>query len=129
MDDRKKISILIIDDDADFCSMLRIHLSSAGYSAQAAEDAVEGGRALLAHHFDLVICDIKMPYMDGMDLLKLLRTDERTSKIPVILISGRSGAEAMGKALEAGAADYLTKPLTRDVLLESVATCLKKSRP
>jgi CheY-like chemotaxis protein len=128
MSDHKKISILIIDDDADFCSMMRIHLSAAGYLAQAAEDAVEGGKALLAHHFDLVICDVKMPYMDGIELLKLLRTDEQTSKIPMILISGHSNAEAMGRALEAGAADYLTKPVTRDELLDSVADCLKKSR-
>ena len=126
MSEKKKINILIIDDDADFCSMLRLHLSSAGYSAQAAEDAVEGGKALLAHPFDLLICDVKMPYMDGIELLTLLRTDPKTAGIPVILISGRSDVEAQGKALDAGAADYLTKPISRDTLLESVKASLKK---
>lgn len=126
MKNGKKAHILIIDDDASFCEMLRIHISSAGYWAEVAEDAVEGGKALLASRPDLIVCDVKMPFLDGFELLSLLRGDEQTAAIPVILISGRSDSEAMIKALEAGAADYLAKPITRAVLLQSIETSLEK---
>ena len=121
-----KIRILIIDDDINFRDMLRIHLSSAGYAVQVAEDAVEGGELLLARHPDLIICDINMPYMNGFELLALLRSDEHAGTIPVIFLSGRSDGETMARAVELGASDFLTKPVTRDQLLESVESCLKK---
>lgn len=126
MQNGNKKRILIIDDDINFRDMLRIHLSSAGYAAQVAEDAVEGGKALLASPPDLIICDLNMPFMDGFELLSLMQSDEQTASIPVIFLSGRSDGDTMSKAVELGAADFLTKPVTRDQLLASVEACLKK---
>jgi DNA-binding response OmpR family regulator len=131
MPDEKKTRILIIDDDVGFRDLLRIHLSAAGYQVQVAEDGVAGGRALLAQPTDLVVSDLNMPFLDGFELLSLLHGDPETTKIPVILLSGRSDGDTMAKAVELGAADFLTKPVTRDQLLESVEACLartKKSR-
>jgi DNA-binding response OmpR family regulator len=122
----KKIRILIIDDDINFRDMLRIHLSSAGYAPQVAEDAIEGGKALLANPPDLIISDLNMPYMDGFELLALLRSDESVGAIPVIFLSGRSDGDTMARAVELGASDFLTKPVTREQLLESIEACLKK---
>ena len=126
MQNGKKTRILVIDDDVSFRDLLRFHLSAAGYQVQVAEDGVTGGRALLADAPDLIISDVAMPYLDGFELLSLMRTDENTASIPVILLSGRSDGDTMAKAVELGAADFLTKPVTHDQLLESVQACLAR---
>ena len=128
MPDEKKPRILIIDDDTGFSDLLRIHLSAAGYQVQVAEDGVTGGRALLERPPDLIVSDVNMPFLDGFELLSLMRSDASTASIPVILLSGRSDGDTMAKAVELGAADFLTKPVTRDQLLESVEACLARSR-
>ena len=127
MPNQKKTRILIIDDDVGFRDLLRIHLSAAGYQVQVAEDGVTGGRALLADTPDLIVSDLNMPFLDGFELLSLLRSDAETAKIPVILLSGRSDGDTMAKAVELGAADFLTKPVTRDQLLESIEACLSRT--
>ena len=128
MQQAKKPRILIIDDDIGFRDLLRIHLTQAGFQVQVAEDGVEGGRALLADPPDLIVSDVNMPFLDGFELLSLLRSDDSTSTIPVILLSGRSDGDTMAKAVDLGAADFLTKPVTRDQLLESVEACLARAK-
>ena len=119
---------MIIDDDVGFRDLLRIHLSAAGYQVQVAEDGVAGGRALLAETPDLIVSDLNMPFLDGFELLSLLHADAETTSIPVILLSGRSDGDTMAKAVELGAADFLTKPVTRDQLLESIDACLSRAK-
>lgn len=128
MPDDSKTRILIIDDDIGFRDLLRIHLSAAGYAVQVAEDGVTGGRALLAQTPDLIVSDVNMPFLDGFELLSLMRADASTASIPVILLSGRSDGDTMARAVELGAADFLTKPVTRDQLLESVEACLTRAK-
>lgn len=125
MPDRSTIRILIIDDDSEFASLLRLHLVAAGYSAEIAEDAVEGGKAMLARQPDLVLCDIGMPYLNGLELMALMQSDEKSASIPVVFVSGRSDSATMARAVELGAADFLAKPITRDLLLQTVEACLK----
>jgi len=128
MPDDRKTRILIIDDDVGFRDLLRLHLSAAGYQVQVAEDGVAGGRALLAQTPDLIVSDVNMPFLDGFELLSLLRSDAETASIPVILLSGRSDGDTMAKAVELGAADFLIKPVTRDQLFESIDACLRRSK-
>ena len=123
-----KARILVIEDDLGFRDLLRLHLSAMGYKVQVAEDGVAGGRALLADQPDLIISDIDMPFLDGFELLSLLRTEESTASIPFILLSGRGDSDTLVKAVDLGAADYLIKPVTRDRLLESVENCLARAR-
>jgi DNA-binding response OmpR family regulator len=126
MPDRDKIRILIIDDDLEFADVLRLHLVSAGYAAEVAGDAVDGGKALLADPPALVLCDIGMPHLNGLELLSLMQSDPRTASIPVVFISGRSDSETLTRAVELGAADFLAKPVTREQLLQTVEACLRK---
>jgi DNA-binding response OmpR family regulator len=123
MQNVRKNRILIIEDDLEFSESLRVLLLNEGYVPQLAEDAVEGGKALLAEKPDLVICDVKMPYMNGLELLALLRSNEDTRSLPVIIVSGH--IDIMGKAMDLGASDFLLKPLTRAQLLNSIDACLK----
>ncbi len=125
MSDKRAIRILIIDDDIEFANLLRLQLTAAGYTAEVAEDAVEGGKALLARPPALILCDINMPYLSGLDLVSLMQSDTRSASIPVVFISGNTDGETMSKAVKLGAADYLAKPITREQLLESVEACLQ----
>lgn len=126
MQDRKKLRILIIDDDDTFRELASMVLSEAGYSIETAEDAVEGGKTLLARNFDLVISDINMPYINGLELASLLRTDEKTASIPLILASSRMDPDTISKAVALRAVDYITKPVTLERLLATVAGCVKR---
>jgi DNA-binding response OmpR family regulator len=122
----RKARVLVIDDDAGFCELARMHLSLAGYAPEVALDGIEGGKAVLAHPPDLVLCDVKMPFVSGLDLLSLMRADQRTASIPVILVSGHSDDDTMAKATRLGAADVLTKPVMVEDLLKSIRTCLAR---
>jgi DNA-binding response OmpR family regulator len=124
MRDQKRI--LIIEDDVDFRNLLRIHLSLAGYALEVAEDGVEGGKALLERPPDLVLSDVNMPFLGGFELLSLMRADENTASIPVILLSGHSDEDTMSRAMKLGAADFLTKPVTLEDLMGSIRACLAK---
>ena len=124
---QEKKRILIIEDDADFRELLRIHLSLAGYALEVAEDGVEGGKALLEHTPDLVVSDVDMPFLSGFELLSLMRAEKETASIPVILLSGSSNDETMSDAMKLGAADFLTKPVTLEDLMHAIRVCLAKN--
>ena len=127
MDGKFKARILVIDDDPLFRSLLRVHLAQAGYAVQVAEDAVEGGKALLHPEFDLVLCDINMPFLTGLELVSLLRASEETASIPVVFASSYMDTKTLIEAQKVGAAGYLVKPFDSKQLLETVERCLMKS--
>lgn len=127
MAEKKKNRILVIEDDGNFRYLLRMHLSQAGYEVRVAEGGVEGGKMLLSQPPDLVLSDLDMPFLNGFDLLALLKQDPATASIPVILLTGSKDNEVMAKAMALGAADFLAKPVTQDDLLGSVEGCLRRS--
>ena len=128
MSDACKARILVIDDDPFFRRLLQSHLSHAGYAVQVAEDAVEGGKALLHPDFDLVLCDINMPFMTGLELVSLLRASPETASIPVVLASSRKDPKTLMDSENLGAAGYLVKPFRSEQLLEIVDRCLAQSK-
>src|ERR1019366_3241047 len=106
MSDKGAIRILIIDDDIEFANVLRMHLIAAGYAAEVAEDAIEGGKALLAQPPALVLCDIGMPHLNGLELLSRMQSDPRSASVPLVFISGRNDSDTVIRAVELGAADF-----------------------
>ena len=124
MPQAEQAHILVIDDDDVFCHLVRIQLTRAGYRVETAEDVIEGGKALLARPPDLVICDIGMPYMDGLELKALLKAETSTAAIPVIIATVRNDIATMVKAMDLGVADYLTKPVAPERLLDAVQAVL-----
>jgi len=110
--------ILIIDDDPNIRETLGIHLRNAGYRVRVANDGIEGGRAVLERHPDLIITDAQMPHMDGFELVAALRSDPGVAAIPVIMLTSEADFEDRGKRL--GVEDYVTKPVRADRLLSVV---------
>ena len=121
--------LLIIEDDVTMLDLLRVHLKAVGHAVRVASDAAEGIRAILAETPDLVLSDIAMPYLDGMELLRALRSDPMTMRIPVIFLTGRDDDDTLVKAHQLGVDDFLTKPIQVENLLSSIDKVLKKSRP
>jgi len=120
-------SILIIEDDSSLRDTLRIHLSSAGYVVRVAADATEAIRAILAGVPDLILSDVSLPYMDGFELLEVLRRDESTRSVPVILLTGLVDDDSYVRGLQLGATAYLTKPVLREELLKAIAAGLRSA--
>ncbi len=120
-------SILVIEDDSSLRDTLRMHLSAAGYSVRIAADATEAIRAILIGVPDLILSDITLPYMNGFELLEVLRRDESTRSIPVILLSGLVDDDNYVKGILLGATAYLTKPVLRDELLKTISGALRSA--
>ncbi|MDT8347788.1 MAG: response regulator, partial [Flavobacteriaceae bacterium] len=119
--------ILIIEDEAAIRRVLKNILSEeeAGYEVFEAENGVEGLEMLSSQQFDLVLCDIKMPKMDGMETLKHLRNE--FPEVSVVMISGHGDIDTAVECMRLGAYDYISKPPDLNRLLNTVRNALKNT--
>ncbi len=122
----KKRLILIVDDNEDFRFYLKDNLQSFFTIAEAA-DGKEGWRKSLALHPELVVSDISMPVMSGIELCEKIKKDERTRKIPVILLTALAGEGNELESLKTGATDYITKPFNFEILLSKIRNVLENN--
>jgi signal transduction histidine kinase len=119
--------IVLADDNADMRDYLR-RLLRPRYAVEAVPDGEAALAAVRAQRPDLVLADIMMPRMDGLELLRALRADPETASIPIVLLSARAGEEASVEGLEAGADDYLIKPFSARELLARVKVHVDMAR-
>lgn len=118
--------ILVVEDEESMRELLRLHLSSAGYNVEVAEDAIAAGYSVLKGAPDLIICDVAMPHMDGFELVAALRADTAVSnQLPVIFLTAES--EADDRARELGG-EFLEKPIRLEELLKAVSRHLPLPR-
>jgi len=120
--------ILIVDDNAESLRLLSAMLSAAGYKTRPAPSGELALRALETIEPDLILLDIRMPRMDGYEVCRRLKQDERTRHIPVLFISGLSETEDKVKGFGAGAVDYIIKPFQEEEILARVKTHVTLSR-
>src|SRR6187399_2955524 len=104
----EKKQILVVDDEANLRRVLSIQLTRDGYEVHTAEDGEAALAFLKEHHIDLVITDLRMPKVDGMDLLR--RAQKIDAELPVVMITAHGTVDNAVEALKSGAFDYLTKP-------------------
>ncbi|HCI81959.1 MAG TPA: hypothetical protein DHW02_19970, partial [Ktedonobacter sp.] len=114
--------ILLAEDNADMRDYLAFLLNNAGYTVEAVENGRVALTALQGRLPDLLLSDVMMPELDGLQLLRQVRADPRTQRLPVILLSARAGEEAAIEGLELGTDDYLMKPFSARELLARVRT-------
>jgi DNA-binding response OmpR family regulator len=112
--------ILVVEDDESMRELLRLHLSSAGYTVEVAEDAIAAGYSVLKAAPDLIVCDVAMPHMDGFELVAGV-----SNKLPVIFLTSESEGE--GRARDLGG-EFLEKPIRLEELLAAVSRHLPLPR-
>jgi two-component system phosphate regulon response regulator PhoB len=122
-------AVLVIDDDVFIRELLMLHLRKAGHSASSAADPALGIKAVLESPPDLILLDVDMPYMSGLDVLRALKADEKSRHIPVVMLTAHTDDETWMAATEAGANAYLTKPIEHDELISTVGKWLKVPGP
>ncbi len=125
--DETPVHILVADDNADMRDYV-VRLLGVRWNVETACDGTQALDAARRMRPDLILSDVMMPGLDGFELLRLLRADERTRGIPVILLSARAGEEAQIDGLHAGADDYLVKPFTARELTARVQAQLVRAK-
>lgn len=116
--------VLLVEDNEDFRFYLKENLR-LHYKVFEAANGKEGWQKALAHHPMLIVSDISMPEMDGIELTQKIKSDKRTSHIPVILLTALTGEKDQIKGLETGANDYITKPFNFEVLNAKIKNLLE----
>jgi len=120
----KKERILVVDDSPQTLELIRRNLESAGYQVYTANGVTEAIRTFEANPVDLVITDLKMPEVSGMDLIKHIRDNYTDTE--VMMITGYPSIETAVEAVKTGAEEYLTKPFTDEELFSAVQRTLDK---
>jgi two-component system KDP operon response regulator KdpE len=120
----EKPRILVVDDEPQLTRVLRTGLTSRGYDVRAAADGLAGFETFTDWHPDLVITDLAMPVMDGLELCRRLRA---ISPVPIIVLSAKGEEKTKVEALDIGADDYITKPFGIDELLARVRASLRRA--
>jgi DNA-binding response OmpR family regulator len=116
--------ILIVDDDLLLCNLLRMALGRAGYQTVEAYSGDTALSYLADNDVDLILLDVMMADINGFDVLRKLKADPELSQIPVVFLTARVDAISQKTGLDIGAVEYLTKPITPEMLIERVQSVL-----
>jgi len=123
------MTILIIEDDSALCETMLAVLALEGFSALRAPDGETGLQMIGEHSPDLVLSDIVMPGLDGYEMLAKMRQNPATAAIPVIFVTARRGVDDMQRAVELGAAGWLSKPFNVPDLIRAIRMNLAQRCP
>jgi DNA-binding response OmpR family regulator len=118
--------ILIVDDEPINLKVLAAHLTRWGCTVQAVASGSEALEAVGTFHPDLILLDVMMPDLSGLDVCRMLQADPATAAVPIIFLTAVAGEQAMVKGLAAGARDYVTKPFVAADLAARVGAQLKQ---
>jgi len=122
------LSVLVVDDDPVILRLLQVNFELEGIEVVTAADGDDGLKIAKSDPPDLVISDIMMPKVNGLELLAALRSSPDTASLPVILLSAKAQVADVQRGLELGADDYITKPFDPLELIDRVYKVLAKSR-
>lgn len=118
--------ILLVDDEEDLLELLQYALTKAGYEVVTALDGVSGLKTAREERPDLIVLDIMMPRMDGIELCNRLREDAHLRLTPILMLTARSDEKDEIEGLEAGADDYIPKPISPNLLVSRVRALLRR---
>ena len=121
--------VLIVEDEPDIRALVVHHLKREGYQVSAASSGEEALRQVQAAAPDLVILDLMMPAMDGLEVCRRLRQDPATASLPIVMLTAKGDEIDRVLGLEIGADDYVVKPFSPKELLARVRAVLRRSRP
>ena len=119
--------VLVVDDDVRLCSVVRRGLTEEGYAVDVAHDGEEGQYLIEINEYDLVVLDIMMPKLDGVEVCRRLRAASKDT--PVLMLTAKDAVADRVRGLDAGADDYLVKPFAFDELVARVRALTRRHAP
>jgi two-component system alkaline phosphatase synthesis response regulator PhoP len=123
-----KIKILVIEDDPEIVKLMTYILTKQGYEVESARNGVEGMDKAVSFQPRLILLDVNMPEIDGMQVLELLKGSPETSRISVIMCTACASIDDVGGALGIGADGYLVKPVVAEKLLSKIKEVLNTQK-
>ncbi|HUQ63677.1 MAG TPA: response regulator [Acidimicrobiales bacterium] len=122
------VKVLVVDDDPVILELLRLNFEMEGFEVVSACDGRAGFERAVQEAPDVVVSDIMMPNVDGLEMLQQLRADPETAQLPILLLSAKAQQTEIQKGLDMGADDYVTKPFDPLELLDRVNALLAQPR-
>ena len=120
-------NILVVEDDLDIRELISFNLANEGHQVFEANDGEVGIDKARSNNPDLILLDLMLPGIQGLDVCRIIKSDQETKEIPIIMVTALGQEEDIVKGLEAGADDYITKPFSIKVLIARVNAVLKRS--
>ena len=120
-------NILVVEDDSDIRELISFNLKNEGYQVFEANDGEVGIDKARNNNPDLILLDLMLPGIQGLDVCRIIKSDQETKEIPIIMVTALGQEEDIVKGLETGADDYITKPFSIKVLIARVNAVLKRS--
>ena len=121
-----KERILVVDDEEDILELVRFHLAGEGYQLALAATGEEALKKAKREAFDLIVLDLMLPGLDGLEVAKALKADAKTQAVPIIMLTAKGEDADVVTGLEIGAEDYITKPFSPRVLTARVKAVLRR---
>lgn len=123
-----KNSIFVVEDEEDIQDLIRHHLAKEGYVVTTAGNGMEAVKAILRKPPDLVLLDLMLPGLDGLDVCRMLKKESKTADIPILMVTAKDEESDVVAGLELGADDYIVKPFRMKELIARVRTALRRRR-
>jgi CheY-like chemotaxis protein len=120
------MKILVVDDDKTTRKLISLYLKAKGYEVVTAENGLDAMEKLGTENINLVVTDMNMPYMDGIELTKNLRADDNWKDLPIVMVTTEADDDERKKAYDTGVDDYLVKPANAEQISDSIKKILKK---
>jgi two-component system, OmpR family, phosphate regulon response regulator PhoB len=122
------IKVLVIDDERDIVTLLRYHLEKAGFQCLEAMDGATALRLIREQHPDLLLLDLMLPGMDGLEICRRLRQDATTARLPILMLTAKAEEVDRVVGLEVGADDYVVKPFSPRELIARIRAILRRAQ-
>ena len=123
---KSKAKILVVEDDEDIHELIRYNLAKEGYEVVSAMNGESGLEKAKSEKPDLMVLDLMLPGVDGLEVCKIAKADQATSEIPIIMVTAKGEESDIVSGLELGADDYVTKPFSPKILIARIRTCLRR---
>ena len=120
MIDQNKSKILVVEDEQDIRDLLVFNLQKNGFNVRAVDNGEKALSLIRTDNFDLILLDLMIPGISGFDLARILKNDDETSEVPIIMLTAKGEESDIVKGLEIGAQDYITKPFSVKVLVARI---------
>ena len=125
MIDQNKSKILVVEDEQDIRDLLVFNLQKNGFNVRAVDNGEKALSLIRNDNFDLILLDLMIPGISGFDLTRILKNDDETSEVPIIMLTAKGEESDIVKGLEIGAQDYITKPFSVKVLMARISKVIQ----